>query len=77
MPKMMFMDKREYAAALISHLGGTTATAAFFDVEPPSVSEWKYNGVPKARLMYVKAVRPDLFDESGGIKQPIEKPSCN
>jgi len=34
-----------------------------FDIKPPSVSEWRErNHIPKARLMYLKLARPDVFD---------------
>lgn len=46
---------------IIDLLGGTTATAELCDVQPPSVSEWRKTGIPRARLMFLKAVRPDIF----------------
>lgn len=50
---------------IIAELGGTTAVARLCEVEPPSVSEWKVRGIPRARLMYLKAVRPDVFRPDG------------
>ncbi len=46
----------------IDQLGGTTKAAVFFDVSPASVSEWRRTGIPRARMMYLRAVRPDLFN---------------
>lgn len=46
---------------LIDKLGGTTKAAEFFDVSAPSISEWRKTGLPKARMMYLKLARPDLF----------------
>lgn len=49
---------------LIDALGGTSAVARLFDIKPPSVSNWRTVGIPKARLMYLRLSRPDLFDET-------------
>lgn len=49
------------AIDIIERLGGTSRVAELCEVEPPSVSEWKKNGIPKARLMYLRAIRPDVF----------------
>jgi len=49
-------------SALIDRLGGTMAAAEFFEVKGGSVSPWRYTGIPRARMMYLRAVRPDLFD---------------
>lgn len=52
------------ASTIIQRLGGTTAVARMFQIEPPSVSEWKRrNEIPKARLMYLKLARPEVFEE--------------
>lgn len=45
------------ASDLIDALGGTAEVARLFDVKSPSVSEWKANGIPKARLHYLKLLR--------------------
>jgi hypothetical protein len=57
------MDKNldPLACSIIEALGGTSATAIFCEVKPPSVTEWKTTGIPKARLMFLKLARPDLF----------------
>jgi hypothetical protein len=47
--------------AVIDALGGTSAVANLCEVKPASVSEWRVNGIPRARLMYLRAIRPDLF----------------
>jgi hypothetical protein len=48
---------------LIDKLGGTTKAAEFFDVSAPSISEWRKTGLPRARMMYLRLARPDLFGE--------------
>lgn len=52
---------------LIDALGGTGAVAKIFDIEPPSVSYWRSRGIPKARLMYLRAVYPSMFSEDGSV----------
>lgn len=46
---------------IIDALGGTAEVARLCQVKPPSVSQWRESGIPAARLMYLKAVRPDVF----------------
>lgn len=46
---------------IIDAFGGTSAVSAIFEISSPSVSEWRTNGIPKARLMYLQLLRPDLF----------------
>ena len=50
-------------AALIDQLGGTSAVADLCRIKPPSVSEWKRNGIPPARRDFLRLLRPDVFDE--------------
>lgn len=52
----------QYASAIIDRLGGTSATAALCEIKPASVSEWRHSGIPKARAMYLKLLRPEVFD---------------
>lgn len=47
---------------IIDALGGTSAVARLCEIKPPSVSEWRATGsIPKARLMFLKLARPDVF----------------
>ena len=39
---------------LIDLLGGTTVVADIFNVKKPSVSAWRKNGIPEARMMYLE-----------------------
>lgn len=43
------------AIKTIEALGGTAAVARLFGVRMPSVSDWKKAGIPKARMMYLRA----------------------
>lgn len=50
------------AATVVERLGDTAEVARMFEVKMPSVSDWKKFGIPKARMMFIKAVRPDVLD---------------
>lgn len=55
------MEKIHPDSEIIERLGGTIAVARLCEVKPPSVSDWKKNGIPKARLMFLRLARPDVF----------------
>jgi len=58
-------------SSVITALGGTFAVAKLCDVRPPSVSVWRKTGIPKARLMFLRLARPDIF---GPAPLPRESP---
>ncbi len=45
----------------IDDLGGTSAVADLCNVTAQAVSQWRKDGIPDARLMYLKLARPDAF----------------
>jgi hypothetical protein len=47
---------------IIDDLGGTNAVAELCKVSPQAVSQWRDDGIPPARLMFLKVVRPDVFE---------------
>lgn len=49
---------------LIDALGGPSAVAKLLEVTPQAVSQWRDKGIPRARRMYLRLVRPDLFGTS-------------
>lgn len=49
------------ANKIIDALGGTAEVARLCEVQPPSVSEWRHAGIPRARLKYLRLLRPDVF----------------
>ena len=46
---------------IIDELGGTNATARICEIKPPSVSEWRKNGIPKPWLRVLRAEHPEVF----------------
>lgn len=44
----------------IDQLGGTDAVALLCQVTPAAVSQWRRNGLPKSRVMFLKALHPTL-----------------
>lgn len=55
------MDTKHPDSEIIDALGGTAAVARLCQVKPPSVSDWRKEGIPQARRMFLEAVRPDVF----------------
>jgi hypothetical protein len=58
---MLTIGPMENTNHLIDALGGTNEVAKLCDVRPQAVSQWRSEGIPKARLMYLRAIRPDIF----------------
>lgn len=48
---------------IIDALGGTVRVAEMCEVTKAAVSQWRENGIPNARLMYLKLLRPDVFPQ--------------
>ncbi len=42
------------AIQVIDALGGTAAVARIFEIAMPSVSAWKEEGIPPARMMFLR-----------------------
>jgi hypothetical protein len=49
------------ATEIIQRLGGATKAAALCEVTVQAVSQWNHNGIPKARMQFLKLARPDVF----------------
>lgn len=49
------------ANLIIDELGGTGAVAELCDVTTGAVSQWRNDGIPRARLMFLKVKRPGVF----------------
>lgn len=48
---------------IIDQLGGSLKVAQLCKVTVGAVSQWRRAGIPRARLMYLQAIRPDVFAE--------------
>lgn len=59
------MDTHIDPNEIIDQLGGTSEAAAICEVTDQAVSQWRTNGIPKARLMYLRAIRPEVFKKVG------------
>ncbi|MDF3188056.1 hypothetical protein [Pseudomonas paracarnis] len=46
---------------IIDALGGTFRVAELCEVRPPSVSDWRKHGIPRARMMFLRIARPEVF----------------
>jgi hypothetical protein len=63
---------------IIKRLGGTFEVARLCECTPQAVSQWfgvdpetgKPRTIPKPRLMFLKAVRPDVFEEPEPAGEP-------
>ena len=51
---------------IINKLGGTNAVAKLCNVSAQAVSQWRTDGIPAARLMYLELARPDVFSKDRG-----------
>ena len=58
---------------IIDKLGGTFAVAQICNVKPPSVSEWRKNGIPPARRQFLMLYSPDAF-AGHPTTQPASEP---
>jgi hypothetical protein len=60
------------ANKIIDALGGTSEVARLCRVKPPSVSEWRTNGIPPARLQFLQLLRPDVFEASPEVQAAVD-----
>ena len=56
-------DMDQQSNQIIDALGGTVEVARLCEVTKGAVSQWRENGIPAARLMYLRLLRPDLFPD--------------
>lgn len=56
------------ASKIIDDLGGTNAVAELCEVTPQAVSQWREDGIPNARLMFLKLARPDIFIDAPPVE---------
>lgn len=58
------------AIEVIERLGGNAKTATLCEVSPAAVSQWRHNGIPKAQIKFLKAVRPEVFENLPPAQPP-------
>lgn len=46
---------------IIDALGGTSEIARLCQVSDPAVSQWRKSGIPRARLMFLRLAKPEVF----------------
>ena len=63
---------------IIDALGGTFRVAELCDVRPPSVSGWRKNGIPRARMMFLRLAKREVFEalEANQDQGPAPKKSA-
>lgn len=64
------MKKLHPDSEIIDRMDGTTVVARLCKVRPPSVTKWRYTGIPKARRMYLELIRPDVFTPELAKQEP-------
>ena len=50
---------------IIDAFGGTGPVSELFEITTGAVSQWRTDGIPKARLMTLKLLKPEVFQNSG------------
>lgn len=56
------MNQTLNADEIVDALGGDVKAADFFEISRQAVAKFrKQNHIPRARLLHLKAARPDLF----------------
>lgn len=58
----MALMKHETHSRLIDELGGTVEVARLCQVSSQAVSKWRNDGIPQARLMYLRLARKDAVE---------------
>lgn len=52
----------QFANTVIDRLGGTSAVARICECKPPSVHQWRTDGIPKPRLQFLRLAHPEAFE---------------
>lgn len=55
-------------SSIIDALGGNTKVAELCEISSQAVSKWRREGIPQARLMYLRLARPEAFQTAGAPK---------
>lgn len=71
------MERETTPDEIIDALGGTSEVARLCEIQPPSVSEWRKFGIPKAQLKFLKLARPAVFVSLGLAEPPPARRSTD
>lgn len=63
----------QLANTVIDRLGGTTAVARICECKPPSVHQWRIDGIPKYRIQFLRLAHPEAFE---GIEELAKEPAA-
>lgn len=63
MVTIRIMEHTKYSK-LIDEMGGTVNVARLCNVSSQAVSKWRNEGIPEARLMYLKLLFPEILNNS-------------
>jgi hypothetical protein len=55
---------------IIERLGGTSKTAEICDLKPPSITQWRSDGIPKPWLKYLRLAYPAVFRQDWKPPEP-------
>ncbi len=55
-------------SSIIDAFGGNTQVAALCEISSQAVSKWRRDGIPPARRMFLRLLRPDVFDAKSDQK---------
>lgn len=59
---------------IIDKLGGTAKLAAICEVSMAAISQWRSDGIPKSRRMFLKLLHPDAFAKSKRTRRSVPPP---
>jgi hypothetical protein len=61
------MNKKLTPDEIIDALGGTSKTADLCEVTLSAVSQWRDEGIPKPRMMFLRLARPEIFEDRDSV----------
>lgn len=67
-------DSQTSDSQIIDDLGGTAKVATLCKVSMAAVSQWREDGIPKARRMFLELARPEVF--AARVAQALPAPAA-
>lgn len=56
--------RKQEVERVINEFDGPPKVAKLFSISRQAVSKWKRRGIPDSRLMYLKLLKPQVFEKS-------------